>query len=164
MRRQDDTIAAFSSRGPTMYDYAAKPDLVAPGFGTISLSDPLSRSTRRRRSSCCGGLLSDAGYTPYLTLSGTSMATPVVAGTVALMLQANPNLTPNLVKAILQFTAQDYPGYNALTQGAGFLNARGAVQLAEYFRNAQHGSAVSVDERLEPAHLLGQQARRAAAC
>jgi hypothetical protein len=57
-----------------------------------------------------------------------------------LMLQANPNLTPNLVKAILQFTAQEYPGYNALTQGAGFLNARGAVRLAEYFRDAQPGS------------------------
>ena len=63
------------------------------------------------------------------------MATPVVAGTVALMLQANPDLTPNLVKAILQFTAQEYPGYDALTQGTGFLNARGAVQLAEYFHN-----------------------------
>ena len=43
---------------------------------------------------------------PYLSLSGTSMAAPVVTGTVALMLQANPNLTPNLVKAILQYTAQ----------------------------------------------------------
>ena len=42
MRRQDDTMAAFSSRGPTMYDYLAKPDLVAPGFGTVSLADPLS--------------------------------------------------------------------------------------------------------------------------
>src|SRR5262249_9096804 len=73
-------------------------------------------------------------------LSGTSMSTPVVAGTVALMLQANPNLSPNLVKAILQFTAQWYPGYDALTQGAGFLNTRGAVRLAEYFRLAQRGS------------------------
>ena len=37
--RRDDSIAAYSSRGPTMYDYAAKPDLVAPGSGTVSLSD-----------------------------------------------------------------------------------------------------------------------------
>ena len=40
-------MASFSSRGPTMYDYLAKPDLVAPGHGTISLSDPVSRSLRR---------------------------------------------------------------------------------------------------------------------
>jgi hypothetical protein len=63
------------------------------------------------------------------------MAAPVVAGTVALMLQANGSLTPNSVKAILQYTAQIYPGYDALTQGAGFLNARGAVELARYLDN-----------------------------
>jgi hypothetical protein len=71
-------------------------------------------------------------YLPYLSLSGTSMAAPVVTGTVALMLQANPSLTPNAVKAILQYTAQEYPGYDALTQGAGFANAKGAVELAAY--------------------------------
>jgi hypothetical protein len=61
------------------------------------------------------------------------MAAPVVTGTVVLMIQANPALTPNAVKAILQYTAQPYVGYDALTQGAGFLNARGAVELARYF-------------------------------
>ena len=66
------------------------------------------------------------------------MAAPVVSGTVALMLQANPSLTPNLVKAILQYTAQKY-NYDALTQGAGFVNAQGAVQLARYFARARSG-------------------------
>ena len=61
------------------------------------------------------------------------MAAPVVSGTVALMLQANPNLTPNLIKAILQYTAQQYPGYNTLRQGAGFLNTLGAVRLAKFY-------------------------------
>jgi hypothetical protein len=61
------------------------------------------------------------------------MAAPVVSGTVALMLQANPALTPNAVKAILQYTAWMYPAYDVLTQGAGFLNARGAVELARFF-------------------------------
>ncbi len=67
---------------------------------------------------------------PYLTLSGTSMAAPVVAGTVALMLQANPALTPDSVKTILQRTAENNGRYDQFTQGAGFLNARAAVELA----------------------------------
>ena len=58
------------------------------------------------------------------------MAASVAAGTVALMIQANPSLTPNAVKAILQYTAQEYKGYDPLTQGAGFINAKGAVDLA----------------------------------
>ena len=137
--RQDDTIAGFSSRGPTMYDLDAKPDLVAPGHGIVSLSDPVSLFYTSKAQYLLGGLVGTS-YTPYLTLSGTSMAAPVVAGSVALMLQANPSLTPNLVKAILEFTSQEYPGYDALTQGTGFLNTRGAVQLAEYFQQAAPGS------------------------
>jgi hypothetical protein len=54
------------------------------------------------------------------------------------MLQANPKLTPNLVKAILQYTAQRYH-YDALTQGAGFVNAHGAVELSRYFARARAG-------------------------
>ena len=139
VRRQDDTIAGFSSRGPTKYDFDAKPDLAAPGHGTVSLSDPVSLFYTAKSQYLLGGLLGTS-YSPYLTLSGTSMAAPVVAGTVALMLQANPSLTPNLVKAILQFTSQEYPGYDALTQGTGFLNTRGAVVLAEYFQHAAPGT------------------------
>ena len=60
------------------------------------------------------------------------MSAPVVSGTVALMLQANPTLTPNQVKAILQYTAEVYPHYDPLTEGAGFLNARGAIELTRY--------------------------------
>ena len=73
------------------------------------------------------------GSEPYLRLSGTSMAAPVVTGAIALMLQANPPLTPNAVKAILEYTAEARDGYDTLTQGAGFLNARGAVELARAF-------------------------------
>ena len=95
-------------------------------------------------------------FKPYLTLSGTSMAAPVVAGTVALMLQANPALTPNAVKAILQYTAQQYPGYDALTQGAGFLNALGAVRLARLLRDGAAGQRDSAAGDLEQADHLGQ--------
>ena len=53
----------------------------------------------------------------YLMLSGTSMATPVVSATVALMLEANPSLTPNAVKAILAYTAQRMTAPNVLEAG-----------------------------------------------
>jgi len=133
--RSDDAMAPFSSRGPTAVDYAAKPDLVAPGVGIESLSSPGSTMYQARSSALLPGTL-DPGYLPYLSLSGTSQATPVVTGTVALMLQANPALTPNAVKAILQYTSQSYPGYDVLTEGAGFLNALGAVELARWFAGA----------------------------
>ena len=69
-----------------------------------------------------------------MVLSGTSIASPAVSGTVALMLQANPGLTPPLIKAILQYTAQPLPGANLLEQGAGLLNVEGAVRLAKVLR------------------------------
>jgi serine protease AprX len=128
--RADDTIAAFSSRGPTAIDYTAKPDLVAPGVGIESLSDPDSAFYTTKSAYLLDGTVATS-YRPYLSLSGTSMATPVVSGTVALMLQANPSLTPNAVKAILQYTSQVYASYDRLTQGAGFLNAEGAVAVAQ---------------------------------
>jgi serine protease AprX len=127
--RSDDTIAGFSSRGPTVIDLAAKPDLVAPGVGIESLSDPNSALYSTQSQYLLEGTVPTT-YLPYLTQSGTSMSAPVVSGTVALMLQANPSLTPNQVKAILQYTAQVYPRYDPLTEGAGFLNAKGAVDLA----------------------------------
>ena len=133
--RADDTIAAFSSRGPSAIDYTAKPDLVAPGVGIESLSDPDSAFYISRAPYLLSGTR-PTSYLPYLSLSGTSMAAPVVSGTVALMLQANPDLTPNAIKAILEFTSQTYADYDRLTQGAGFLNARGAVELARFLAAA----------------------------
>ncbi len=137
--RRDDTMALYSSRGPTMFDYAAKPDLVAPGSGTVSTINSSSLLYDTKAQYRVHGKRPGLSYDSYLTLSGTSMATPVVAGSVALMLEANPNLTPNLVQAILQFTSQVYPGYDYLTQGAGFVNTLGAVKLARYFATGEKG-------------------------
>jgi serine protease AprX len=138
LTRTDDKIGLFSSRGPTAHDFNAKPDLVATGVGIASLSAPNSTLFITKAAYLLSGSVSTS-YKPYLSLTGTSMAAPVVTGTVALMLQANPNLTPNLVKAILEYTAQDYR-YDPLTQGAGFLNAKGAVDLALYLRAPAFGS------------------------
>jgi serine protease AprX len=138
LTRADDTMADFSSRGPSYIDYSAKPDLVAPGVGTVSLAAPGSTFYTTKAQFLLAGLLQTATK-PYIALSGTSMSAPVVSGTVALMLQVNPNLTPNLVKAILQYTAQVYPGYSPLQEGAGFLNTLGAVKLAKFYATAKSG-------------------------
>jgi serine protease AprX len=137
--RDDDSVAAFSSRGPTYLDWSAKPDLVASGVGTVSLASANSTFYTTRPELLVNGFVSGSDRA-YLVLSGTSMAAPVVAGTVALMLEANPSLTPNAVKAILQYTAEQRAGYNSHTQGGGFLNALGAVRLARFFAAAQPGA------------------------
>ena len=127
--RRDDTVASFSSRGPGIIDGAIKPDLVAPGVAIESLADPASLLYVTRPRARRWGTIKSASE-PYLALSGTSMAAPIVAGTVALMLHANPSLSPAHVKAILQRTAESSGRYDHFTQGAGFLNARAAVELA----------------------------------
>jgi serine protease AprX len=137
--RWDDVMAPYSSRGPTAYDFSAKPDLVAPGTGVISLSAPNSALYNANSGYLLDGLRTTA-HKPYLSLTGTSMAAPVVSGAVAQMLQANPTLTPNAVKAILQYTAEERDGYNNLEQGAGFLNAFGAVTLAKHWASHPVGS------------------------
>jgi serine protease AprX len=68
--------------------------------------------------------------TNYTMISGTSMACPFVAGTCALLLSVNPNLTPAQVKAILQATATHLPDYQDYQAGAGYLNAYAAVDMA----------------------------------
>ena len=129
--RGDDVMATFSSRGPTLFDGLVKPDLVAPGVFAASLLAPSSTLHDNFPQLTIDSRLYDShrGADDYYVLSGTSMAAPVVSGIVALMLEMNPSLTPNLVKAILQHTAEDR-GYDLMTQGAGYANAPGALEAA----------------------------------
>src|SRR5262249_50712665 len=145
-------VPTYSSRGPTYIDWTAKPDLVAPGTGTVSLAAADSVYYQTKVSALLPGTIATANL-PYLSLTGTSMAAPVVSGVVALMLEANPSLTPNAIKAILQYTAQQYPGYNALTQGAGFLNAVGAVRLARFYANAHAGDRLPL-QKMWSKHII----------
>lgn len=154
--RRDDTVARFSSRGPTHIDRAVKPDLVAPGVGIESLAEPGSLLFEAHPGARLWGTV-DTAAEPYLSLSGTSMAAPVVAGTIALMLEANPGLTPNLVKAILQYTAEDRPQYDHFEEGAGALNARGAVQLARDLAAGPHAATPADPTRWSRQILWGNQ-------
>jgi serine protease AprX len=132
--RADDEVALFSSRGPTWYDGRVKPDVVAPGQSLIAVTSLTSLLFQNP--------LLRADIQPYVKLSGTSMAAAVASGVVALMIEQNrldegaSSLTPNTVKAILQYTAIDVPKTftpngipTALAQGAGAINGAGAIEL-----------------------------------
>ncbi len=151
--RRDDVMAGFSSRGPSPIDENAKPDLVAPGVNIESTADPSSALFAANPSSRLWGAVK-SGTEPYLSLTGTSMAAPIVTGAIALMLEANAALTPNAVKAILEFTAEAREGYDHLTQGAGFLNARGAVELARAFSGAGLPPELSSDPVRWSRHII----------
>jgi serine protease AprX len=129
--RTDDQVPAFSSRGPTWFDGVVKPDVVAPGQDLVSLaaigSSLYTRYPELR-------LADGTGATRYLRLSGTSMATAVTTGVVALLIERHRQvsklpLTPNDVKAVLQFTAIPVQGSDVFTQGAGALNPPGALAV-----------------------------------
>jgi serine protease AprX len=131
--RFDDAIADFSSRGPTWFDGYAKPNVVAPGdqlAADTSLASYLYKLLPSGRVKAKNGA-------PFLSLSGTSMATAVTSGVVALVLDAHNKsgyhrqrpLTANLVKAMLEFSAIPVGGADYLTQGAGEINAAGAITL-----------------------------------
>lgn len=157
--RSDDQVATFSSRGPTRgyvtlsngarkYDNLIKPDIVAPGNRIIAAQSPNNTLVT---------LFPDLNVSSTATqtkeklmyLSGTSMAAPVVAGAAALLIDTNPTLTPNLVKAILQYTAQPINGANTLEQGTGLLNIDGAVRVARLVKqnpnNLSNGNALLTD-------------------
>src|SRR5262245_23273189 len=90
VKRSDDTVATFSSRGPTAYDLAIKPDVAAPGVKIISLQAKDSLLATLYPATHVAG----SGSNAYMFLSGTSQATPMVSGGVALLLQGSPSLTP----------------------------------------------------------------------
>jgi serine protease AprX len=125
--RGDDTVATFSSRGPTPYDVAIKPDVAAPGVKIISLqADQSLLPTRYPQVHTAG-----SGNNAYMFLSGTSMAAPIVTGGVALLLQGAPSLTPAQVKLALQTGATYMAADGLVGAGAGSVNFWASRQSAE---------------------------------
>ena len=152
LTRADDLIASYSSKGPTLLDHIVKPDIVAPGNLMISV---LASSSATLVKASPKNVVAVSSYTAngkstasYFTLSGTSMATPVVSGAVALLLQKNGSLTPDQVKARLMksayktfprsstakdpTTGKSYTSqYDIFTVGAGYLDIQAALSSTD---------------------------------
>jgi serine protease AprX len=124
-------LADFSSRG----DFGSRnfrPTLVAPGVNVVSLRASGANVTGTTALPNDAQTLSPTEVRYYTTDSGTSFSAPQVVGTIALMLEANPNLTPAQVRDILQRTATPLPPYYQHEVGAGALNTHAAVLQAAF--------------------------------
>ncbi|MBB6448584.1 serine protease AprX [Geomicrobium halophilum] len=117
--RSDDDVASFSSRGPTI-DGNTKPDILAPGVDITSLRSPNTFLDKM--------LKSDRVDDHYVTMSGTSMATPICAGVCAQLLELHSEWEPDEVKNRLLEGAEDL-GLEANTQGQGSLDAVASADL-----------------------------------
>ena len=124
--RGDDKVAPFSSRGPTAFDMAVKPDVVAPGTRLVSLEAQGSYLAARYPNWHIAG----NGRNAYLRLSGSSMATAAVSGGVALLLDAE-NLSPAQVKIALQMGATFVPDGGLVGGGAGTVDFHQSLTLAK---------------------------------
>lgn len=136
--REDDTIASYSSRGPRRDNGDSnplnelKPEVTAPGTNIIQAEGCVT-------SGGCSNLIGDASENGYTGRgSGTSYATPSVTGIIALMLEANPDLSPLEIREILKMTAERRgepsapevdPFWNR-DFGWGMVDARAAVEMS----------------------------------
>ncbi|MGH9419592.1 MAG: S8 family serine peptidase, partial [Thermoanaerobaculia bacterium] len=110
-------LASFSSRG-IPGDPIYHPTITAPGVAIVSTK---ANATPLGQASTCT-TLSPSETIWYACMDGTSMATPHVAGACALLLEANPALTPDAIKSTMEATATPMAGYGRHQVGAGFLN------------------------------------------
>src|SRR5712692_9250127 len=177
--RGDDLVASYSSKGPTWIDMTLKPDLVAPGNLVTSLLAPgstLVRTFPQNIVALSAYSTNKGKKDDYFTLSGTSMATPMVSGAAALMIQKEPGITPDTVKArLMKSASKNFPAasvavdpvtgtaytsqYDAFTIGAGYLDIMGALASTDVatggtlsptvFYDAASGNAYIVDDNTQ---------------
>jgi hypothetical protein len=105
-----DQLAWFSTMGPRAGDYALKPDIAAPGVDVLA---------------AMAGGTADTGY--YVGMSGTSMATPHVAGAAAVLAQEHPDWTGPMIKDALMSTSKQLSGTTAYQVGAGRVDLAAAT-------------------------------------
>ncbi|MFJ8596564.1 S8 family peptidase [Streptomyces sp. NPDC093598] len=109
-----DTLAPFSSQGPTASG-GLKPDVTAPGTGIVAAG-------------AAEGGEGDPAGDGYVSMSGTSMATPHVAGAAAILAQRHPQWDGERLKATLTASAKPAPGHSAYLQGSGRIDVAAAVE------------------------------------
>ncbi|MFG1610983.1 S8 family serine peptidase [Actinoplanes sp. NPDC049265] len=111
---RDGALAGFSQTGPRLGDHALKPDVTAPGVDIVAA---------RAAGTELGEPVGDA----YITLSGTSMATPHVAGAAALLRQQHPGWGAGFLKPTLMGTARRNAALTTFEQGAGLIDVAAAI-------------------------------------
>ncbi|RJV02254.1 MAG: hypothetical protein DWC11_03025 [Candidatus Poseidoniales archaeon] len=151
--REDDTIAGYSSRGPRRDNgdgnplNELKPEVTAPGTNIVQAEGCVTSAGCHN--DVPGQDAADNGYTNRG--SGTSYATPSVSGIIALMMEANPDLSPMEIKEILKFTAErrgepsapDVDPYWNRDFGWGMVDARAAVEMSLLL--VEQGTTGSID-------------------
>ncbi|GAB3090201.1 S8 family serine peptidase [Lysobacter terrae] len=163
---KDGVLTGFSSRGKRgesgkfttadgkSWTYYNEPTIVAPGVDIVSTRDLAGALPPLEAQHDAETL--DPQYLPFYThMSGTSMATPHVAGIIALLLEANPNLTPAQVKDILIRTASNMTGRLAWEAGSGHVNAYEALAAATGLRNDFGGTVNTLRTFNSNAILVG---------
>jgi len=155
-------LAGFSSRG-IFGNRLQNPSIVAPGVNVVSLRSLLTQTGTLGVVAADTNRLTLGELPFYTTASGTSFSAPQVAGTIALMLEANPNLTPKQVKDILQKSATPLPLNYRHEVGAGMLNSYAAVLESAFptrktglFRSVLENKAVEFSTSI--AHSFNQTA------
>jgi subtilisin family serine protease len=154
-KTSDDVLASFSSVGPTVEGFV-KPEVVAPGGHVLALMQNSDTIAVQHPEFHDGGA--------YFTMSGTSQSAAVTSGVAALLLQAEPWLTPNQLKCKLMSAARPAVkgdgslAYSVFQQGAGVINAYDAVYGTVY-DCANRGMDVNLD--LAGIHFGGRANRDA---
>lgn len=119
--RHDDTVAAYSSRGPSIADGIVKPDIVAPGSHLVGTKAPGSYADVTFPGAHVGA--------DYMRGSGTSFAAALTSGAVALLRQAHPDWTPDQVKGAITASATPGPVGDRNVDGHGALDVAAAAAL-----------------------------------
>ena len=153
-------LSSFSSCGPTI-DNRIKPDVVAPGHNVLSVYNSfyepgLAEDVEKKMAYKANAFGKD--YAIW-TMSGTSMSSPVTTGVIALWLQANPNLTPEDIKGVIERTSHQpepefsgtdkniYYGWGEIDAYAGLLDILGLTGISEISKHQPAGLKFRLEGR-----------------